>query len=125
MLEGLRRGLGDHDLWWHLKVGEWIVAQRAVPWTDPFAANGTGGPWIAYSWLAEVLFHAVTEALGFGALVYLRTMLATAVVWFLYCGARAAGAPRLTYAIRLFISSPWNCGQWPSSRVTGSIMELA
>ena len=41
MLEGLRRGLGDHDLWWHLKVGEWIVAQRAVPWTDPFAANGT------------------------------------------------------------------------------------
>lgn len=51
----------DPDIWWHLKTGEWIVAHGSVPWADPFGANTHGERWIAYSWLAEVLFYKVDQ----------------------------------------------------------------
>jgi hypothetical protein len=36
--------IGDPDLWWHLRTGEWIVENHAIPQTDPFSAYGAGKP---------------------------------------------------------------------------------
>src|SRR5579872_3895529 len=70
----------DWDLWWHLRVGEWVVANGAVPQHDPFSAFGQDRPWVAYSWLFEVLVYGLERAFGLaGALIY-QTALALAVV---------------------------------------------
>src|SRR5436190_21749859 len=45
----------DPDIWWHLRTGQWIVEHATVPTTDLFSSYGIGKPWIAYSWLFEVL----------------------------------------------------------------------
>jgi len=51
--------LNDTDTWWHLAAGDWIVAHRAVPHTDPFSWTFAGKPWVAHEWLSEVaLSHA-------------------------------------------------------------------
>ncbi len=47
--------LNDTDTWWHLAAGDWIVAHRAVPHTDPFSWTFAGKPWIAHEWLSEVI----------------------------------------------------------------------
>ncbi len=61
----------DWDLWWHLRVGQWVVDQGGVPATDPFSAPGQGQPWVAYSWLFELLVLGLYRAFGLlGALVY-------------------------------------------------------
>jgi hypothetical protein len=42
-----------------------------MPTTDPFSAYGMGKPWVAYSWLFEVLIHALYQAFGlFGIILY-------------------------------------------------------
>ncbi|MGH7821292.1 MAG: hypothetical protein ACREQ9_16125, partial [Candidatus Binatia bacterium] len=93
-VNGLRQKIGDFDLWWHLVYGKWIVEHGAVPWRDFLSYTAHGNEWLAYSWLAEVLFHLLASGIGFDALIYLQTALAVGVVGFLYLGCRATGARR-------------------------------
>jgi hypothetical protein len=45
----------DYDIWWHLKVGDWIVQNSALPHTGILSRTASDRPWIAYSWGYEVL----------------------------------------------------------------------
>ncbi len=45
----------DADIWWHIRTGEWILQHHAVPHVDAFSAPFAGQPWLAYSWLFEVI----------------------------------------------------------------------
>src|ERR1017187_6852191 len=45
----------DPDIWWHLKVGDWIVEHHTVPYTGIFSRTAATHPWVAYSWTYEVL----------------------------------------------------------------------
>jgi hypothetical protein len=65
----------DPDVWWHLRTGRWIVEHRALPTSDCFSDYGRGKPWVAYSWLAELLLYGLCQAFGiFGLRVFLATM---------------------------------------------------
>jgi hypothetical protein len=65
----------DPDIWWHLRTGQWIVDHAQVPATDPFSAYGMGKPWVAYSWLFEILVYALFTKLGLmGILVFTVSM---------------------------------------------------
>ena len=50
-----RTTVRDPDIWWHLKVGDWIVQHFAVPYTGIFSRTAGMHPWVAYSWGYEVL----------------------------------------------------------------------
>jgi hypothetical protein len=73
------RPADDWDLWWHLRTGAWIAEHGSVPQTDPFSQFGNGRPWLAYSWLFEVLLHALHQAIGLFGIVLYRTAMAVAV----------------------------------------------
>lgn len=60
----------DPDIWWHLRTGQWILAHGQVPTTDPFSTYGTGKPWVAYSWLFEVLVYALYKNLGLSGILF-------------------------------------------------------
>jgi hypothetical protein len=69
------RPLVDPDIWWHLREGQWIVSHYAVPTTDPFSTHGLGKPWIAYSWLFEVLVYGLFRCFGLpGLVVYVAAL---------------------------------------------------
>jgi len=78
----------DPDIWWHLKVGDWIVEHLAVPHTGILSRAAANRPWVAYSWGYEVLLSRAYAWFGlvgigvFGAL--LTVAVAYAVYWMLH-----------------------------------------
>ena len=49
--------VAPNDFWWHVRAGQVIVQQRAIPSTDLFSYTRLGQPWTYQSWLTEVLFY--------------------------------------------------------------------
>ncbi len=74
----------DPDVWWHIKVGESILATHRWPTTDPYSFTVAGQPWIAYEWLGEVLWAAVMRVGGVRGLELLLLVLGSAVMLALY-----------------------------------------
>jgi hypothetical protein len=72
----------DTDLWWHMRTGQWVVANGTVPTTDPFSRYGLDNdkPWVAYSWLFGVIVYGLYQTAGFAGISLLRVLLALAVV---------------------------------------------
>ncbi len=97
----------DPDIWWHLKTGEWIVAHGAVPWTDPFGASTQDVRWIAYSWLAEVLFYTVDRVDPVLGLRLLQGIVGAATTGILYFHARAVSdSSRLALILAMLFLVP-------------------
>jgi hypothetical protein len=73
-------GIADPDTWWHLKAGERIVAERAVPRVDPFTYTTPDAPWVDHGWLFQVALHAVRIAAGEAGVATMTALLALAAV---------------------------------------------
>ena len=82
----------DSDIWWHLKVGDWIVDHFAVPHTGILSRTAADRPWVAYSWGYEVLLsraYAWFGLIGIGVFGTILTLaVACAIFWML---ARVSG----------------------------------
>jgi hypothetical protein len=74
----------DPDLWWHVKVGQDILATHRWPTVDPYSFTVAGQPWIAYEWLGDALLGAVARAGGLLGLDILLFALAGMVMLALY-----------------------------------------
>jgi len=68
-LDGARFLLGDGDTGWHLRTGEWILANKRVPDRDIFSFTKAGEPWYAWEWLWDVLFGWLHQQWGMAAVV--------------------------------------------------------
>ena len=77
----------DLDVWWHLKVGDWIVQHAAFPHTGILSRSAANRPWAAYSWGYEVLlsrFYAWFGLIGIGLYgTALTLMVAFSIYWML------------------------------------------
>ncbi len=91
--------LTDPDLPMHLSVGEWIVAHRALPTTEPFSWTRAGAPFYAYSWLAQVTYFLALRAVGPVGLHVVQALVATAGVAAVWWMARTAGWSRWTATV--------------------------
>jgi hypothetical protein len=47
--------LFDADTWWHLRAGQWILANRQIPTVDNFSFGSAYRPWIDLSWLFQIV----------------------------------------------------------------------
>ena len=77
----------DNDIWWHLKVGDWMVEHLAVPHTGILSRTAANRPWVAYSWGYEVLMSFAYKWFGLMGIGLYGTLLtiavAAAVYWML------------------------------------------
>ena len=74
----------DSDTWWHLRAGQWIIEQRAVPQIDPFSYTRLGQPWQYPGWLVEAPMAWIFRTFGPGGLnlwTGIMVTLAFAFVW--------------------------------------------
>jgi hypothetical protein len=55
-MDGAKTMLGDGDTGWHVRTGEWILANGRVPREDMFSFTKSGQPWYAWEWLWDVCF---------------------------------------------------------------------
>jgi hypothetical protein len=99
----------DPDLWWHLKVGQAILATHLWPNADTYSFTAQGTPWTACEWLGDTLLAAVQRAWGLPGLMALDLALGAAVLLALFALAslrsRNSKAAFVTCALLLFLSA--------------------
>ena len=83
----------DPDIWWHFRTGQWIFSHGQVPITDPFSDYGMGKPWVAYSWLFEVLVYALFTKLGLMGILVFTVSMSLLITLVLHLMLRWAGLP--------------------------------
>ena len=105
----LRDFTADSDLWWHLKVGQDILATHHWPTADTYSFTAQGTPWMACEWLGEVLLAAVQRARGLRGLMGLDLVLGAAVMLALYALAtlrsRSSKAAFVACLLLLFLTA--------------------
>lgn len=74
----------DPDAWWHLKVGDWIIAHAAVPHTGILSRTAADRPWVAYSWGYEVLLSRANAWFGLVGMGVFGSLLTVAVAFAVY-----------------------------------------
>jgi hypothetical protein len=74
----------DLDIWWHLKVGDWIVEHHAVPHTGILSRTAADRPWVAYSWGYEVLLSRAYRWFGLVGIGVYGVLLTLAVAYSIY-----------------------------------------
>jgi hypothetical protein len=75
----VKTSVRDPDLWWHVKVGDWIVEHHAVPHVGIFSRTAATRPWIAYSWGYEVLLSRAYAWFGLMGFALFGVVLTVAV----------------------------------------------
>jgi hypothetical protein len=84
------------DLAYHVKVGELMVAEHALPRTDVLAWTTAGEPWLDQNWGAQLVLYGIWRLGGFPLLTVVNAALAMAT-W----GLVAAACRRRTANLRL------------------------
>ncbi len=69
--------LSDPDVWWHIRLGDWIIAHHQIPAGELFAYTAFGNPLVAHEWLSETIFAALAAVGG----LFLVTALMGLVAW--------------------------------------------
>lgn len=86
-LEGVKTMLGDGDTGWHIRAGDWMLANGRVPETDMFSFTKSGEPWFAWEWLSDIILALLHQRFGLAGPVYLGILLLsfTSVLLFRLC----------------------------------------
>ncbi|MBV8301218.1 MAG: hypothetical protein JOY68_04785 [Candidatus Dormibacteraeota bacterium] len=97
--------LGDPDVWWHLRLGQWALANHRVPTSELLSYTVNGSPVVPHEWLSDVLFAALAAAGG----LFLVALFMAAVCWsgFIAIGLRSRmrGAGVLAIAAGLALAA--------------------
>jgi|GEM_PF-972062 len=85
--------LTPHDLWFHVRLGQEMVEQRALITTDVFSYTRFGQPYFNNAWFAEIVLYALWTAGGAPLFVLARALLVASfyaiVFWLTYRASRS------------------------------------
>ncbi|HEX8550398.1 MAG TPA: hypothetical protein VF681_02465 [Abditibacteriaceae bacterium] len=102
----LRPLVAGDDLWAHAAAGRWMLQNHTIPRTNLFLWSAPNFPWIAHSWLSQVLF-ASALSLGVAAILALNLLLCFAPFALLWRAARKRNAAMMAcFVIGVFAAMP-------------------
>jgi len=88
----VRSRFNDPDLWWHLRIGQIIWTNRAIPRTDLLSFTTGQHPWVDSEWLSQLSIYIAWRAGDYAGLMLWLCLTAAAllvteyVLCSLYCG---------------------------------------
>jgi len=77
-------GVQDPDVWWHLRVGRWMVENGKLPSVDLFTHTVPTHVWTDHEYLTEVLMWLLYSATGFTGLAIAFGLITWAGFWLIY-----------------------------------------
>ena len=99
--------LADGDTGWHIRTGQWILSNHAVPTHDLFSFSKPQGQWFAWEWLADLVFAWFFGVGGLKAVVLISAFLIclASVVLLRYTIWRGANLAAAVLVILVFTDS--------------------
>jgi hypothetical protein len=76
--------LQDPDSWWHVRIGQDMLATGTLPTVDAYSYTFAGHPWIAKEWLGQILFALAYQGAAWNG-VALLTVATVSLANFLLC----------------------------------------
>jgi hypothetical protein len=101
---GWKALLMDGDTGWHIRTGQYIVANRVVPTQDLFSFSRPGAPWFAWEWLSDLWFAALYAVGGLKAIVLFAAALISTYATLLVRYAIWRGSNALLAAFVTFLA---------------------
>jgi hypothetical protein len=100
-MDGVKTLLGDGDTGWHIRTGEWIIANGWVPMRDMFSFTKPGDPWFAWEWLSDVLFAKLNALGGLQAVAMFSILLLSTTFAALFLLVRRKANPIVAVAVTM------------------------
>jgi len=97
--------LQDPDLWWHLRLGQWILDNHAVPHAEMFTFTAAGNAMTAHEWGSEVLFTLLARVGGVLLVAVVMGLVAWGGLLALAARARLRGAGPVALALALLLGA--------------------
>jgi len=110
-MKGAATLLGDGDTGWHLRTGEWILANGRVPNRDIFSFTRSGQTWFAWEWLWDVLFGWLHLNAGMAAVVLANSLMLALTFALLFRLARRRSDALVALAMTL-VAAGGSAGHW-------------
>ena len=63
------------DIWWHLKAGEWILAERQIPLNNAFTYTNPESNWIDLHWGFQILVAFLYKSYGAAGLIVTKSIM--------------------------------------------------
>lgn len=75
-----------NDYYWHVKIGEYIFNNKAIPYTDIFSWYGKLNHlhWISHEWLSEVIIFLFTKFFHYGAFIFTLSTIISIGIFIFY-----------------------------------------
>src|ERR1035437_8880726 len=58
------QGMGEPDIWWHLRNAEYLIQFHQLPRHDMYSFTVAGQSWINHEWLAEIPYYLAWRLWG-------------------------------------------------------------
>jgi hypothetical protein len=100
-MDGVKTLLSDCDTGWHIRTGEWILANRQAPMHDMFSFSKAGEPWFAWEWLSDVVFAGLNSLGGLQAVVIFAILMISATFTALYFLVRRKSNPAVAILVTM------------------------
>jgi hypothetical protein len=97
--------LSDPDVWWHIRLGDWIIAHHQIPAGELFAYTAFGNPLVAHEWLAETIFAALAAIGGLLLVTVLMGLVAWSAMVATVLRGRLRGAGPVVLAVGLALGA--------------------
>ena len=104
-MDGVRTLLSDCDTGWHIRTGEWIIANGWVPMRDIFSFSKPGSPWFAWEWLSDVLFARLNAMGGLQAVVMFTVLMLSVTFGALFLLVRRKANPIVAIAVTVLAAA--------------------
>ena len=97
--------LSDPDVWWHIRLGDWIISHHQIPAGELFAYTAFGNPLVAHEWLSEVIFAALAAVGGLMLVTALMGLVAWSAMLATLLRSRLRGAGPVVLAVGLALGA--------------------
>jgi hypothetical protein len=104
-MEGVKTLLSDCDTGWHIRTGEWILANGWVPTRDMFSFSKPGAPWYAWEWLSDIVFARLNAIGGLQAVVMFAILLISVTFMGLFLLVRRKANPIVAIAVTMLAAA--------------------
>ncbi len=102
----------DPDYWWHLRTGQYIVENRALPMHDIYSYTASGKDWLTHEWLSEALIYLSVDSFGYAVTLGLFIALTLVAFGLIQRAIIQAGTPPMAAILLVLLGLMMSATYW-------------